>query len=245
MKSSVTIVLYQCRDKLTSALKKNLINDSQTIDIIDDEKDLLRLCDANKYFIIVYDGKERKHIKGILPRILNKNVLLLFLLTGPESKKHNFKKNSEERVLFITMPPSLQELSQQFDIIYKARRLEVASKEYEEILKAYEQTGELSRNELMNIRESLAAWEKVGELSRKELIEYNKEREAYDSLIEFINNENMFKDKVLKAWEQAMEMGREELVKAYEEIKKYVHQREETQGGKPEGKSGTDTEPSR
>jgi hypothetical protein len=226
MNHPINIVLFRCRKQLAAGLKKNLIHSEQNLTVLDKEEDLIAFCSHSKYYVVVYDGLERKKIKSVFEKIKNHNTLLVFLLSVKEARTFSYRKNLNERIYFFSHPPHLQELARLLEIIYKSRRLEVAGKEYDDILKAYEQAGELSRNELMNIKESLSAWEKVAELSRTELLEYSKEKEAYDALIEFISDENMFKDKVLKAWEQAMELGRDELMKAYEQIKKHMEEKE-------------------
>lgn len=235
MNHPINVILFGCRDRINAELKKNAGETGLVITILEDEAGLMNLVSSSKYYILVHDGTDRRRVRNVFDKIKNRNVVLLFLLSAAEARKFNYKKNYHERIFYFSMPQRLWELSRLMEIIYKSRRLDVASKEYEDILKAYEQAGELSRSELINIKESLAAWEKVAELSRSELLEYSREKEAYDALIDFINNENLFKDKVLKAWEQAMEMGREELMKAYQEIKKHIDEKEALKKEVPPG----------
>lgn len=249
MANTIHIILYQCKKRLNKGLKRSLIDENQEVEIINQEVELTKYCQKNKNNIIVYDGLERNKVKKIMEKMNQPYTYILFLLSNREAKKFNFRKNQNPRILYFSSPSSLVELSQLIFLIYSSKRLAVLAKEHEDILKAYEQASELSRQELINayksieahenlrtmsekdlaaIRDSLAAWEKVAELSRNELIEYEKEREAYSHLIEFVQNENMFKDKVIKAWEEAMELGRQELIKMYEQLKKDICDSPET-----------------
>lgn len=234
------IILYKCKSQLIKGLTEEPIDNYKKIISITKKTEFLHLKKEKQKGIIIYDGKERDNVKKLFNEINKKgNYSLLFLIMPKELKNFDFKKDIKN-IFYLAESHSFQELSYLIEMFFKVGMLNQQVNEYEKIIVAFEKVGEfsrkelvdaygsikaheslneLSRNELIHVKESLGAWEKVSEFSRQELIEQLKEKDALQNVQEFSDIERMFLERVLKAWEHTMDLGREELLKVYKELK--------------------------
>lgn len=234
------IILYKCKSQLIKGLTEKPIDNYKKIISITRKPEFLHLKKEKQKGIIIYDGQERDNVKKFFNEINKRgNYSLLFLMPLKESKNFDFKKDIKN-IFYLAEPHSFLELSYLIEMFFRVGMLNQQVNEYEKIIGAFEKVGEFSRTELMDayenikaheslnelsrkelihVKESLGAWEKVSEFSRQELIEKLKEKNALQNVQEFSDIERMFLGKILKAWEHTMELGRQELLKTYKELK--------------------------
>ncbi len=236
------IILYKCKPRLKENFAKHLIDSSQKIQTFNNIGDVKNFISKNKNSIILSDAQiNRSEIITEFSRLRLKNTYLILLVSNNEMKKINLKANKKGNIIYISNPPTMEELSQFLKYIFELKKLKEINAEYEKIITAYESASEFSRQELMNAYESLKAqelvselsreellaqekslkaWENISELAREEKLNLEKEKDAMDNLMSFEQKEKIFMDKVMDAWEKVMELGRNELMNLYNEIKK-------------------------
>ncbi len=243
-----SIILFRCKSRLNSNLPQRLISDSQKIYIVHQKSELKKYINEKKNIVVVYDKKNRDEFLSFMEKFSNKQFYSLIIMSNNEARKFNFKKHQNEKMIYISNPANIEELSQFIELLFKIELMQKEISDSENIIQAFEKTSEFSRQELMEAYEDLQAQEKVSELSRKELIESQKSLKAWETVSEFSRKETIEKmsefealDKVLElsrqervlaetiisAWEKTMELGRGELKNAYDKLQEVMKEKKE------------------